>query len=253
MIKMNKNKLKVIQLNNKSKKKVTMLQYNRPVDKKLVNKLKRSMEKYGVLSAVTVYEDTNEYKLVDGQHRWTAASELDLTIPAISISWDAMNAIVEMNTIQVNWTLNNFVDFFSVHANPEIKMAYSMLKSKKKEYPHLTYSSLSKIYGKPNTGIAFKAGKWRLTDVTRGDRIVSYLNDLKKHLPYCYSARFIHAYKDVASHGDYDHVRMMKKLNSKHNVSILTSSNPKNYGIMLTKIYNFKQTKKLVMFKASWI
>lgn len=250
---MNKNKIKIIQLNEKSKKKVTMLDYNRPVDKKLVNKLKQSMETYGVLSAVTVYEDTDEYRLVDGQHRWTAASELGLTIPAISISWDAMNAIVEMNTIQVNWTLENFVDFFSVHANPEIKMAYSMLKSKKEEYPHLTYSSLSKIYGKPNNGEAFKAGKWRLTDVTGGDRIVSYLDDLKKHLSYAYSARFIHAYKDVASHEDYDHVRMMKKLNSNHGVSILTSSNPKNYGAMLTKIYNFKQAKNLVMFKASWI
>jgi len=64
--------------------------------------------------------------------------------------------------------------------------------------------------------------------------------DLKKHLSYAYSARFIHAYKDVASHEDYDHVRMMKKLNSNHGVSILTSSNPKNYGAMLTKIYNFK-------------
>jgi len=245
--------IKIINLNGKNKKKVSLLSYNRPVNKKLVNKLKASMKKYGVLSSVTVYEDINEYKLVDGQHRWTAASELGLTIPAISISWDAMNAMVEMNTIQVNWSLDNFVDFFSVHANPKIKMAYNLLKSKKEDYPHLTYSSLSKIYGKPNTGEAFKAGKWRAIDVTGGDRMVSYLDDLKQYLPYSHSARFIHAYKTVALHGEYNHKRMMKKLKSNHGVSILTSSNPKNYGIMLTKIYNFKQAKNLVMFKASWI
>lgn len=245
-------KVKIINL--KPKDKVKMLAYNRPVNRSLVNKLKESMNKYGVLSSITIYQNDEEILVVDGQHRWTAASELGLSVPAISISWDAMDAIVEMNTIQVNWTMDNFVDFFTVHKNPEINKAYNLLKKKREQYPHLTYSSLSKIYGKPSsTGEAFKQGRWRIIDVEKGDLMVKWLDDLAEYLPYAHSARFIHAYRDVANHDEYSHKRMLSKLGSKHNIEILTSSNPKNYGIMLTKIYNYNQKKNLVMFKSTWI
>lgn len=244
-------KVKIINL--KAEDKVKLLTYNRPVNRSLVNKLKESMKKYGILSSVTVYENEGEMLIVDGQHRWTAASELGLGMPAISISWDAMDAIVEMNTIQVNWTMDNFVDFFSVHKNPELSKSYSLLKAKRKEHGHLTYSSLSQLYGKPNTNASFKEGKWRITDVDKGDTTVGWLDDLAEYLPYAHSARFINAYKYVAGHDDYNHKRMLSKLKSKHNITILTSSNPRNYGIMLTKIYNFNQKKNLVMFRSNWI
>lgn len=250
---MNK-KVKIVTLKNKDKEKVKFLEYNRPVNKSLVNKLKESMSNYGVLSALTVYETQDECLLIDGQHRWTAACELGLDMPAISISWDAMNAIVELNTIQVNWTMENFVDFFASHSDPVISNAYSKLRDRKKTHgKKLTYSSLAKIYGKPYGGDAFKKGKWRPTDMERGDKFVSYLDEIVQYLPYAHSARFIHAYTDVAFHDDYDHARMMKKLGQEHGVSVITSSNPSNYGKMLTKIYNYHQSKNLVMFKASWI
>jgi hypothetical protein len=251
---MNKTKAKVIHLSNKTKKPVIMLDYNRPLNGSLVNKLKASMEQYGVLSSMTVYEGDKEYMVVDGQHRWTAVKSLDLSIPAIVIGWDAMNAIVEMNTIQVNWTMANFVDFFASHNDPAIKASYKKLQSKMSQHDKkLTYSSLAKMYGKPFGGTAFKEGKWRMTDEDRGDLFVTYLTDLVEFLPYAFSARFIYAYTDVAFHEDYNHTRMMNKLKQNHGVSLITSSNPTNYGIMLTKIYNFYQSKNLVMFKAAWI
>tara|TARA_B100000424_G_C22937800_1_gene498991 strand:- start:1816 stop:2577 length:762 start_codon:yes stop_codon:yes gene_type:complete len=247
-----KKKTKIINLNAKGKKNVSMLTYNRPVNRTLVNKLKASMEKYGVLSAVTVYEGDDEYLLVDGQHRWTAASELGLDMPAISISWDAMTAMVEMNTIQVNWTLENFVDFFSAHVNPEISQAYSALKGKRERYPHLTYSSLHKIFGSGRSSV--KKGKWRLGDEERGETLVTMLEDLLEYLPYAHSARFIDAFTLVAYNENYDHSRMMKKLKQKHGVSLSSRSKPADYGRMLTKIYNYNTTSKhLVMFKANWI
>tara|TARA_R100001440_G_scaffold71133_1_gene93959 strand:+ start:1590 stop:2345 length:756 start_codon:yes stop_codon:yes gene_type:complete len=251
---MKRNKIKIIELKNEKGKPVEMLDYNRPVNRSLVNKLKESMEKYGVLSSITVYDGGDKYMVVDGQHRWTAASELDLVMPAIVIGWDAMSAIVEMNTIQTNWTMANFVDFFSAHTDPVVAKNYNLLKQKKQECSsELTYSSLAKIYGKPYGGSSFKKGKWRITDEARGDQFVKQLSDLVEFLPYARSARFIYAYTDVAYHEDYDHQRMMKKFNQNHGVSLITSSNPTNYGKMLTKVYNFHQSKNLVMFKASWI
>ena len=245
--------VKIIEIEVKGKKKVKLLDYNRPVDRSLVNKLKVSMRKYGILSTITVYENEDECLVVDGQHRWTAASELGLNIPAVSIGWDAMDAIVEMNTIQVNWKLENFVDFFTAHKNPEVSQAYGALKRKKEEYPELSYSSLSKIYGASSLGSVFKQGRWRVTNEERGDIFISQLNDLIEYLPYANSARFIHAYTDVAYHSDYSHKRLLAKFKSNKNIPVITSSNPKTYGRMLTKVYNHSQSKNLVMFRSSWI
>jgi len=171
--------------------------------------------------------------------------------------WDAMSASDEMNTMQTNWTMTNVVDFFSSHSDPVIASNYSFLQGKKKNAPkELTYSSLAKIYGKPYGGEAFKKGKWRITDEARGDAFVEYLGDLVEFLPYARSARFIYAYTDVAFHEEYDHERMLKKLaqnHQNHTIPILTTSNPTQYGRMLTKIYNFNQSKNLTMFRSAWI
>ena len=259
-----KNKAKIVTLGQKNKKKVDYLQCNRPINEGMVRKLKTSMEKYGVLSVITVYDNGSQYLIVDGQHRWQAANELELDIPALVIGWDAVNAMMDMNTIQRNWSMRNFVDFFSMHNNPEIKEAYTILKSKKtgppehdedpstKNRQHLTYSSLTKIYGKP-TGEGFKQGKFRITDVGRGDKFVSYLDDIEPYLPYARSARFIHAYLVMAYHDSYDHKRFLKKLGQRHNISTKSSSNPTEYGSMLQSIYNYKQSSKtLVMFSRNW-
>ena len=250
---MKNKKVKIIQMGTKENKNIKMLDYNRPIDRSLVNKLKVSMEKYGILSAITVYENKNEILVVDGQHRWTAASELGLTIPAISIGWDAMSAMVEMNTIQVNWNVENFVNFFSAHTNPEISESYKFLKRKKEEYPDLAYSSLGKIFGKPSSAPSIKQGKWALVDERKGDKLIKQLDSLKEYIPYVTSTRFLIAYVDVAYHPEYKHKRMLSKIKRDANISLVTSSNPNTYGRMLTRIYNYGMKKDLVMFKACWV
>jgi hypothetical protein len=250
------NETKIIEISVNESKPIEFIEYNRPINGHLVEKLKESMEKYGILSAITVYDAGDKFLLVDGQHRWTAAQLLGLSMPAIVIDWDAMGAIVEMNTIQKNWTITNFVDFYCANDDPQIKNAYSLLQDKRRQYSDLSYPSLAKIYGKPYGGQSFKEGKWRITDVEVGDEFISYLNDVEKYIPDAKSSRFIYAYTDVVFHPEYNHNRMMKKflMNDKtKRIPVITKSNPSSYGKMLTKVYNFHQSANLTMFKASWI
>ena len=53
----------------KAKKAVKMLDYNRPIDTSLVNRLKESMNTYGVLSSISVYESNDEYLVDDDKLR----------------------------------------------------------------------------------------------------------------------------------------------------------------------------------------
>lgn len=248
--------VKIITLNPKKlKKPIEYIEHNRPIDKSMVKKLKTSMDKYGILSALTIYEAEDKFLIVDGQHRWSAAKSLGLSIPAIVITWDALTAIVEMNTIQKNWTMHNYVDFYCAHNDPTIKKTYTILKGLNKKHEHLNYSSLVRIYCNPRGQERFKQGLCRInkSDLQKGDAFVQQLIDIGEYYDFYFNRRFIDCFVDIAYHSDYDHQRMLRKMQKNHGVEIMSATSSKSYGVALTKIYNHQQKTNLVMFKARWI
>lgn len=68
----------------KEYEKFTFLSTNRPVQRNHVNKLKKSLSEYGFLESqpITVTED---YKILDGQHRFIACKEMGIPIKYVKI------------------------------------------------------------------------------------------------------------------------------------------------------------------------
>ena len=235
---------------------VNFMVNNRAINKSLVKKLKVSMEKHGILSALTVYDTGNSYLIVDGQHRWSAAKELGLSMPAIvTTDLSAMQAVMEMNTIGKNWSIMDYVEFYSNHDDPAISRTYSTLMSKKEDNPEYNYGSLHRIYATPIHPSSIKEGIIRITSEGMGDAIIRQIEELVNYIPLAKTTRFIQAYAFIANHDDYNHARMMRKIqgvpvNSRH---LICPSNPTDYGKMLTKIYNRNQTKNLTIFRSAWL
>ena len=239
-----------------SKKPVEFMENNRPINNALVKRLEESMKKYGILSALTVYDTGDSYLIVDGQHRWTAASNLGLSMPAIITSnFSAMEAVMEMNTIGKNWSMPDYVEFYSNHDDPNIRNVYSTLRTKKRHNSEYNYGSIQQIFCYPTQPKALKEGIVRIVDEEMGDEIIRYLNELEGYLPLAKTTRFITAFAYMANHEEYSHSRMMRKLKgiNKSSPLLVCISNPIDYGRMLTKIFNRNQTKNLTMFRSSWL
>jgi hypothetical protein len=252
----NENETPIIYIGLENKKPVEFMDNNRPINKSLVKKLETSMEKYGILSALTVYDAGKTYQVVDGQHRWTAATNLGLTMPAIVTSdLSAMQAVMEMNTIGKNWSMTDYVDFYSVHDDSEIRKAYTILKDKKKIHPEYNYGSIHRIYGKPIGATCLSRGIVRIESIGMGDAIIRQIEELVEYIPLAKTTRFIQAYSYIARHENYNHARMMRKLEAigKDSHLLVCASNPSDYGRMLTKVYNFKQSVNLTLFRTAWI
>jgi hypothetical protein len=229
------------------KDKVDFMQGNRSVNKPMVNKIIKSMERWGVLTCITVLKDKKKYVIVDGQHRYTAAMELGLTIPAIVIPKDSMKVIIDLNTIQKSWSLENYADFFC--SDKKLSMPYETLKTFK-ENSGLNYTAAIRICSKGGLP-QFKKGNLVLDNMEFADMFMSYLNDISEYVPFAKHARFIDGYIRIVKNDNYSHARMIKKLklnDRRQSFSMDGTSKPNSYGKLMQDIYNMQQSRNLVMF-----
>ena len=232
-----------------SDKNIRFFNGNRNVDLKRVKDLKESMVAHGVLSAITVMKKNRNYFIVDGQHRYAAAKELEYTLPAIVIKEIGVDAIKDMNTIQKSWSLSNFADFYTEMADEQAKAYYEEINNVQKN-TGLNYSALLNIYGGSITH--FKKGLFVIKDREFAHKMLDNILDLTGYLPYATYARFIEGYGRIVKHEKYDHQRLLHKLTLEHKVDLGKKANPSGYGRMVQDIYNYKSRQPdLVMF-SNW-
>lgn len=230
--------------------KVSFLLGNRDVNDKMVGKIMKSMAEYGILTCITVTKYNGRYFVIDGQHRYSAAKKLGANIPAIVIPRQAINVIIDLNTIQKNWGLEDFADFFATNDDKNLARPYATLKQIK-EQTALNYTALVKIYSTSSMA-KFKRGELVLDNFDFAERFMGYLVDISEYVPFYDNARFILGYVYIAQHEQYDHERMMAKLklnDKKRKFPLDGESKPSSYGRLMQDIYNMHQKNDLVMFR----
>lgn len=230
--------------------KVSFLKGNREVNEKMVGKIMKSMAEYGILTCITATKYNGRYFIIDGQHRFSAAKKLGASIPAIIIPRQAINVIVDLNTIQKNWGLDDYADFFASNDDKDLALPYATLKQIR-EQTGLNYTALVKIYSTVSMA-KFKRGELVLDSFDFAERFMGYLMDISDYVPFFNNARFILGYIHIAKHEQYSHERMMAKLklNDKKKKYLLDGeSKPTSYGRLMQDIYNMHQKNDLVMFR----
>lgn len=230
--------------------KVSFLRGNREVNDKMVGKIMKSMAEYGILTCITVTKYNSRYFIIDGQHRYSAAKRMGLSIPAIVIPRQAINVIIDLNTIQKNWGLDDYADFFATNDDKDLALPYATLRQIR-EQTGINYTALVKIYSTCSMA-KFKRGELVLDNFDFAERFMSYLVDISNYVPFFDNARFILGYIHIAQHEHYEHDRMMAKLKLNHKKQKYPmdgESKPTSYGRLMQDIYNMHQTKDLVMFR----
>jgi hypothetical protein len=161
--------------------------FNREVDKKHVESLKESMSKRGFTSTVLVIltdiiDGVMSYYILDGQHRFTAASELgiefDFKVVEVATELELAEFIADVNNSSKAWGTNQFLNVWS-----EMKLKeYIKLKEVHKE-TGVQITPLIIAYTGQQTMTEFRKGKLRFPNESFSDKIIDQLMDLKDYLP----------------------------------------------------------------------
>jgi len=156
--------------------------FNRKVDKSHVNKLKDSMTIRGFLGCIIVVKFEDTYKILEGQHRFTAAMELDIPfkfeIHEIDNKRELALFIATVNNSAKAWGTNQFLNVWS---KMEIKEYIKLLKIQTETKIQIT-PLVSAYTGKSNMK-DFRGGVIKFNDEAASDIIIEQIMDLKDILP----------------------------------------------------------------------
>jgi hypothetical protein len=160
---------------------------NRGVKPKNVKKIIESMQKYGFISGRPVL-CTVDGTIVDGQHRFEAAKELNLEISYEIVSSDFIKTMIDLNSTQTNWAL---LDYIQSYANQSIDCYRKLLKFEEKYNLGMSNTISICMYNSINKSLDIRKGK--IFDINPwADRIAEFVLNCDA-VPYYKDHKFIQA------------------------------------------------------------
>lgn len=220
---------------------------NRPIVKNNVEKLKKSYkEKYLARPIDVVATAKNRFKIMDGQHRYTASKELGMDkFPVYYIvrrDWDIKD-VRRLNSNQSNWGWSHILASECKAGNNE----YLKVKEFINEFGLSVVVSASLLNGgtgswTDTSSSLFKNGYFKVRDEMGARVKAKMVNDFSFFESYK-SPRFVNAVIELSSNPDYNHSRMLKKMEYQQ-TKLVKCTDKNEYLKLLVKLYNFRSTNK---------
>lgn len=223
------------------------LPYNRPINENNLLRIIDSMKRKYLFTVITV---TENYEVIDGQHRLKAAMALGLPVNyKVEPGYD-IDDIHAYNTSQKNW---NKLQYLDSYCKKGLK-AYMEVSDFMKTFPDFGIQASLKILlssniwgrtqminGKKIYAKDFENGKLKIGNTSQAYINARKIVDFKDYYSGYNRTGFVGAVLPLFSIKIYDHKRMMQKLKVS-SIKLDDCSNVDQYRLLLQKIYNWKSS-----------
>lgn len=211
---------------------------NRSVNPGHLNKLKASIKKSNLLSAqpITVNED---YEIIDGQHRFMAALELEVPVFFVMEEGLTIDDAITLNINTKNWTYKDYLRYWIKQGNEH----YVYFKQFMRKYGFGYSVSLALL------GLERASDGNRLTDIFNAGKFIPkykvYAEDMgdkclemKEYGAFATNRTFVLAFDEAKKMDGYDHETFMKKLEMAPD-RFRKCSSQENYLRMMEDVINY--------------
>ena len=177
-----------------------------------------------------------QMRILDGQHRFFAAQRAGVHIwYNIVIGKVNLDTVARINESQKKWQPSNFIHIYA-DMGYVVYRTFEEFISKDRGY-HLSPSTGLLLFGNQSMK-TLRSGDLQLVDLLYAEKMADALLDVQKYVKFATYNRFANAFKRVFEHEEYNHKRMMKKLEQrKHTIKKLTSVT--DYIRLIEGIYNY--------------
>lgn len=182
---------------------------NRIVNKSHVKRLKTAISENPDSVQYTPIVVNEKKQIVDGQHRLEALQELKLPVYFIEAEGLTLADVQKLNSNSKSWSPLDYAYSWSELG----KTAYDFYLELRHRFG-LNHDVLMKFVSldKPITGIGFQNGKLKAPDTKRSIDLCEKLADVGQYHEHYKKRPFALAFKVVWEHPNYDHARMIAKL-----------------------------------------
>jgi ParB-like nuclease domain len=231
----------------KDYKKFKFLNGNRDVNQAHLKKIARSMALNPELLPVRPILVNEDFEIIDGQHRYTAAQELGLPIYyEVAKGLKATDAI-DLNRNQRNWTLLDYAKAYKTEGNKN----YSLFLEFVEEFKGISPSTIMVFMrGGQSQGMGgrFRAGEFIVADEELARTWLEQLNELKKFNRAFKQNRVAIPTLNVFKNDEYEHERMLSKMALYGDTVFRPYGNSKDIVRSLEDVYNWRQRGDMVRF-----
>jgi hypothetical protein len=210
---------------------------NRTVNSKHVARLKNAIAKRNLLH-INPIKINSKREIIDGQHRVTAAIELQLKeVPCLVVNASVDEAVL-LNQHAKNWSGMDFAHYWASQGKEDYLQFIKFV-----EDTHLRGSTALKILAKGESFHYgnFRAGTFRIGNVEKAYQFISYLEDFRDELPVTHTSasylnrQFVFALASVIKRiPRYDHKKMLRGVSRR---GLKHTSDQNNYIEQLKKCY----------------
>jgi len=212
---------------------------NREVSKLHLARLKKSMQDNHLISPILVNENM---QIIDGQHRFAAAKELNLPIYYFIVHGYGLKEVQTLNANSKNWGANDYLDgYVDMGKEPYVKYKHFITKYK------LGHQATRRIlYGHDNGGAAkvFFNGDFKIRDWDKAIKIAEYLESLKPFYAGYKRRSFISAVIALLDNPNFDPAHFYTQ--AEKNISMFYDCpSMAAYKEMIENIYNYRKHSKV--------
>lgn len=216
-----------------------------------VKRLSNSFQKRYLFSPILINE---KWQIIDGQHRFLAAKELELPINYIIVEGYGLNEVQILNTNSANWKKE---DYLKAYCDLGVN-AYLQMKQFMQDYPDfgiaVSEQLITNTVGGVNNRDSVYKGRGRVKNFEEGrltiaDLKQSYDNAEKVLMfkPYYdgYNRSvFVAALIGIFQNENYNHAEMIGKL-AQQPSSLTHCTNVTQYKLLIEEIYNHRRRDKV--------
>lgn len=228
---------------------------NRDTDPTNLNNIKESLRKKQILESAiiigvdNVSNDGKPYKIIEGQHRFIACSQLGLPVSFIiredfdiEIMEKSLSIVELLNTASKTWDITNFMYSKCLLGVKPYILYEQLFKKYKDSFEHENILSIINRYKGDYRYVwyqQFKEGLLLLTDemYEQVDRDLSILNSMVPSIVNSGKRQYIKALTNIIYTPNLDIDRLVKKMNQYGELPISKNIN-RCYEIIVKDIYN---------------
>lgn len=215
---------------------------NRELDQANLKKIRNNVKNGIDLFKFNPIMVTEDYKIFDGQHRYSVCVELGLPIYFMIINKNDLRSIIELNNAQKGWSLKSYVDSYASLGYKE----YIYLR----EFSERHKIDLSKsaemlcgINGSVNEQI--KKGTFKIKSHEKAEKVAIMYSGFLKADKKLKSNVVVRSCIGLVESERYDHKRMLHKIGL-NQTEITICANVPDQLREFERVYNFKSRDEYV-------
>ena len=232
--------MKVLKTTNYSSFKI--MKGNRKINRLHLKRLKSSMAEDYLISPILINQN---HEIIDGQHRFQAAKELELPINYIICNGYGLKEVQRLNTTSRKWNADDYMEGYA-ELGIESYIKYKEFKERWKFGHNETMALLNGSQFSGGMSEAFTDGTMNISraQYIRAEKIAKEIYQIEPYYLGFKRRSFIYALLKLREKPQFDFDFFLEKL-SKQSTALVDCSNKDQYIELIEEIYNWRNRNKV--------